>query len=203
MIMDSLRYWVLEMHVDGFRFDLARRWRGSSTTSTAWRLFRHHSAGPGDLSSQTDCRALGPGAGRLPGRQFSGSLGRMECDLPRHRAALLERRRGQVAGLGFRLDRIERSYTPTTAGCPTPASILSPPTTASRCTIWSATTTNIMKPTAKKTATATMKISVGIAAPKGRPMILSCSRCANGKKEIFSRRCCCLKACRCYWLAMK
>ena len=23
MIMDSLRYWVLEMHVDGFRFDLA------------------------------------------------------------------------------------------------------------------------------------------------------------------------------------
>src|ERR1039458_3236175 len=24
MIMDSLRYWVLEMHVDGFRFDLAR-----------------------------------------------------------------------------------------------------------------------------------------------------------------------------------
>src|SRR6476620_11258013 len=23
MIMDSLRYWVIEMHVDGFRFDLA------------------------------------------------------------------------------------------------------------------------------------------------------------------------------------
>ena len=23
MIMDSLRYWVLDMHVDGFRFDLA------------------------------------------------------------------------------------------------------------------------------------------------------------------------------------
>ena len=23
MIMDSLRYWVQEMHVDGFRFDLA------------------------------------------------------------------------------------------------------------------------------------------------------------------------------------
>jgi glycogen operon protein len=24
LIMDSLRYWVIEMHVDGFRFDLAR-----------------------------------------------------------------------------------------------------------------------------------------------------------------------------------
>ncbi len=23
LIMDSLRYWVMEMHVDGFRFDLA------------------------------------------------------------------------------------------------------------------------------------------------------------------------------------
>ena len=23
MILDSLRYWVKEMHVDGFRFDLA------------------------------------------------------------------------------------------------------------------------------------------------------------------------------------
>ncbi len=23
MVMDSLRYWVLDMHVDGFRFDLA------------------------------------------------------------------------------------------------------------------------------------------------------------------------------------
>ena len=23
LIMDSLRYWIIEMHVDGFRFDLA------------------------------------------------------------------------------------------------------------------------------------------------------------------------------------
>ena len=36
LIMDSLRYWVLEMHVDGFRFDLASAWRASSTTSTGW-----------------------------------------------------------------------------------------------------------------------------------------------------------------------
>ena len=27
MILDSLRYWVGEMHVDGFRFDLASIWR--------------------------------------------------------------------------------------------------------------------------------------------------------------------------------
>ena len=36
LIMDSLRYWVTEMHVDGFRFDLAAdAWRASSTTSTS------------------------------------------------------------------------------------------------------------------------------------------------------------------------
>jgi glycogen operon protein len=27
MVLDSLRYWAIEMHVDGFRFDLASRTR--------------------------------------------------------------------------------------------------------------------------------------------------------------------------------
>ena len=34
--MDSLRYWVTEMHVDGFRFDLAST-LASCTPSTGWR----------------------------------------------------------------------------------------------------------------------------------------------------------------------
>ena len=33
LIMDSLRYWVLEMHVDGFRFDLASALRVNCTRS--------------------------------------------------------------------------------------------------------------------------------------------------------------------------
>ncbi len=47
LLMDSLRYWVLEMHVDGFRFDLAAalprqlhdvdRLSPSSTSSTRTR----------------------------------------------------------------------------------------------------------------------------------------------------------------------
>ena len=37
LIMDSLRYWVTEMHVDGFRFDLASRSPASSTKSTGSR----------------------------------------------------------------------------------------------------------------------------------------------------------------------
>ena len=54
LIMDSLRYWVLDMHVDGFRFDLAasagarapRRRpprRRSSTSSTRTRSSRRSS----------------------------------------------------------------------------------------------------------------------------------------------------------------
>jgi isoamylase len=53
LIMDSLRYWVLEMHVDGFRFDLAStlarelhevdRWALSSTSSTRIRCCRRSS----------------------------------------------------------------------------------------------------------------------------------------------------------------
>ena len=47
LIMDSLRYWLTEMHVDGFRFDLAPPWRartaGSAAcprSSTWWRRTR-------------------------------------------------------------------------------------------------------------------------------------------------------------------
>ena len=53
LIMDSLRYWVLEMHVDGFRFDLASalarelydvdRLARSSTSSTRTRCCRRSS----------------------------------------------------------------------------------------------------------------------------------------------------------------
>ena len=35
LIMDSLRYWVTDMHIDGFRFDLAPVLARSSTTSTS------------------------------------------------------------------------------------------------------------------------------------------------------------------------
>jgi hypothetical protein len=78
LIMDSLRYWVTEMHVDGFRFDLASalarelhevdRLSRSSTSSTRTR----------HLPGQADRRALGPRRRRLPGRQFPRPLDRVE-----------------------------------------------------------------------------------------------------------------------------
>ena len=63
LIMDSLRYWVLDMHVDGFRFDLASalarsstRWTGcrrSSTWSSRIRWCRRPSSSPSPGTSAT------------------------------------------------------------------------------------------------------------------------------------------------------
>ena len=75
--MDSLRYWVLEMHVDGFRFDLA--------SALARELYEVNK-----LSAFFDVIHQDPvlsqvkliaepwdlGAGRLPGRQLSRCCGR-------------------------------------------------------------------------------------------------------------------------------
>jgi len=45
---DSLRYWVNDMHVDGFRFDLASTLaRDEKGREQAARVFRNHSPGPG------------------------------------------------------------------------------------------------------------------------------------------------------------
>ena len=48
LIMDSLRYWVLHMHVDGFRFDLASTLaRELHEVDKLGGVLRHHPPGPG------------------------------------------------------------------------------------------------------------------------------------------------------------
>ena len=95
LIMDSLRYWVTEMHVDGFRFDLASTLGARPIArSTGWaRFFDMRAPGPGALAGQADRRAVGPRRGRLPGRQLSARLGRVERQVSRHHARVLEGRR--------------------------------------------------------------------------------------------------------------
>ena len=76
LIMDSLRYWITEMHVDGFRFDLAiRAGPRIARRGQTRRVFRHHPPGSGHLPGQTDRRTLGLGRGRLHGRQFPDRSG--------------------------------------------------------------------------------------------------------------------------------
>ena len=78
-IMDSLRYWVLEMHVDGFRFDLA--------SALARELFDvdrlgsfFDTIGQDPVLSQVKLIAepWDIGYGRLPGRQLPTGLERVE-----------------------------------------------------------------------------------------------------------------------------
>ena len=93
MVTDSLRYWVEEMRVDGFRFDLATTLaRVEGPYDRACQLPRRGRAGPGAGGRQADRGAVGHRARRLPGRQLSARLGGVERQVPRYGAALLERR---------------------------------------------------------------------------------------------------------------
>ena len=73
MIVDSLRYWVKEMHVDGFRFDLAsilaRDSSGAvmSNPPVLWDI----ESDPGAGRHQDDRRGMGRGR-TLSGRQLCG-----------------------------------------------------------------------------------------------------------------------------------
>ena len=71
LILDSLRYWVSEMHVDGFRFDLASILSRDSLGRPLENSPRPlgHRVGPGSGQRQADCRGLGC-SGSLPGRQL-------------------------------------------------------------------------------------------------------------------------------------
>jgi isoamylase len=69
LIMDSLRYWVLEMHVDGFRFDLAsalaRELHDVDKLSAFFDIILQD---PILVTGQADRRAMGSWKRRLSGR---------------------------------------------------------------------------------------------------------------------------------------
>jgi isoamylase len=102
MVMDSLRYWVQEMHVDGFRFDLASTLAASPGVRAALLLLRRDPAGSRSCQREADRRAVGHRRGRVPGGELPRPLGRVERQVPRHGALLLAGRPG-AADLGYRL----------------------------------------------------------------------------------------------------
>ena len=136
MIVDSLRYWVTEMHVDGFRFDLAsilsRDSIGQPLPEPAGAL--GHRVGPGAGRHQADRRGVGRGRA-VPGRQLRRRrLEGVERPVPRRRPRLLPRR----AGCGGHASPTGCSAAPkstaTRSARPSRASTSSPATTASRST---------------------------------------------------------------------
>ena len=199
LIMDSAcATGCTEMHVDGFRFDLAATLaRELHDVSKLSRLLRHHPPGPGPLPGQAHRRAVGRRRRRLPGRQLPRPLGRVERQVPRRRARLLEGRRRPRRRVRLPPHRQPRSLPVRTASAPTPASTSSPRTTASPCTISSATTTSTTRPTARTTRTATTTTTPGTAAPRARPTTRRSTRCAAASSAISSPRCSSPRACRC------
>ena len=88
LIMDSLRYWVREMHVDGFRFDLAstlaRELHDVDRLSAFFDLIHQD---PIDQRGQADRRTVGRRRGRLPGRELPAVLGPSGTDATGTRSA--------------------------------------------------------------------------------------------------------------------
>ena len=155
LIMDSLRYWVLEMHVDGFRFDLAsalaRELHAVDKLGAFFDII-HQDPVLSQVKLIAEPWDLGEGGyqvGNFPagwtewnGRYRDSVRGFWRGD------------GGQVSEFATRLAGSAAISTSRAAGGRTRASTSSPRTTASRCSISSATTTSTTTPTAKTTATA-------------------------------------------------
>ena len=135
LIMDSLRYWVLDMHVDGFRFDLApvlaRELFEVNRLGTFFDIIQQD-----PVLSQVKLIAepwdVGPGGyqvGNFPvgWAEWNGKY--RDCV-----RTLLEGDAGQLPELASRLSGSSDLYAGERPRAPTRASTSSPRTTASRCT---------------------------------------------------------------------
>ena len=93
MVLDSLQYWVTEMHVDGFRFDLAATLgRGPGGFDPGNSIFAAIQQSPELRGNQVHRRALGYRPRGLSAGKFSAGLVGMERPLSRHGAPVLARR---------------------------------------------------------------------------------------------------------------
>ena len=132
MVTDSLRYWVSEMRVDGFRFDLgtilAREPDGFNTESGFLESRRTR---PAARRGQADRRTVGLWPRRLSGRRLSARLGGVE----RHASATTCATSGEARRGRRRWRRgcaLRRTSSTSAAASLGRASTSSPPTTASR-----------------------------------------------------------------------
>jgi glycogen operon protein len=191
LVMDSLRYWVLDMHVDGFRFDLAaalgREAREVDRLSAFFDIIQQD-----PVLSQVKLIAepwdLGEGGyqvGNFPPlwSEWNG----------RYRDSVRDYWRGSspVASPAAPIS------TSTAAGGRVPASTSSPRMTASPWpTLWRITTST-MRPMARTIAMARVTTVPGTAALKDRPRMTESTLCVLASSETSWRRCCCRRAFRC------
>ena len=197
MVMDSLRYWVEECHVDGFRFDLA-------VTLTRDRDAVDFNSPLLDAVSQDPVLAqvkliseswdVGPNGYQVGGFPpgWAEWNGRFRDDI-----------RAYVKGDDSTLPTASRATCSARATSSTAAaagrgraSTSSPPTTASPWPTSTPTTRSTTRRTARTTATATTTTGRGTAASRGRPTTRRCWHCATGCAASRWRRWSSARACR-------
>ena len=137
LIMDSLRYWVLEMHVDGFRFDLAatlaRELHDVDRLSGFFDII-HQDPTLADVKLIAEPWDVGEGGyqvGNFP-VQWAEWNGKYRDTVRRY----WKGDDGQLSDVGLSADGVERSLSSMMGGVHTPASISLQRMTASRCATW-------------------------------------------------------------------
>ena len=180
LIMDSLRYFVIDCHVDGFRFDLAsalaREFYEVDRLSAFFDTI-HQDPVLSQVKLIAEPWDVGPGGyqvGNFPvlWAEWNGLYRDTMRDFWRAQA--------NVAAVRLALHRLERPLPATTAASRSRRSTSSPRTTASRCATSSRTTRSTTRRTARTTRTAPTTTARGTTASKGRPTIRRSTRCARG-----------------------
>ncbi len=111
LIMDSLRYWVTDMHVDGFRFDLAPVLvRGIDNERSPFFEIIQQDPVLSQVKLIAEPWDVGPDGYQL-GR-FPERLGRMERGVPRQCEAFLAWRSGSSPGAGVSPHRLRATSSP-------------------------------------------------------------------------------------------
>ena len=202
MVMDSLRYWVEEMHVDGFRFDLApalARDDGGYRRDAA--LFKAIQQDP--VLSRVKMIAepwdVGPGGYQVgnfpPGwSEWNGTY----RDTVRR---FWHGDDGDAAGARVTPGRVVGSVRAQRAPAARERQLRYRPRRLH------AARPRLVQPQAQRGESRGQPrrqrttTRAGTAASKARPTTRRSSTCASGRSAISSRRCCCRWACRCCWPA--
>ena len=202
--MDSLRYWILEMHVDGFRFDLAaalaRELHDVDRLSTFFDLVQQD-----PVVSQVKLIAepwdVGEGGyqvGNFPPlwTEWNGKYRDAVRDFWRGRPSSVPRLRVPA-------HRVQRPVRDERAPPRRLDQLRHLPRRVHPERPGSATTTSTTRPTARATGTAPTTTARGTAARRARPTIRPSTSCAPGRSGTSWSPCSCPRASRCCWPATR
>ncbi len=197
LIMDSLRYWVTEMHVDGFRFDLAatlaRQFHEVDRLSAFFDLIQQD-----PVISRVKLIAepwdVGRAATRSATSHRSGRSGTASTVTPYGTSGAAASTRSASSRPG---SPAPPTCTSTVGAARAPASTSSPRTTGSPCATSSRTTTSTTRPTGKGTRTARAPTGPGTAGRKVTRTTRPSLSCGPGSSATSLPRCSFRRASRC------